>query len=191
MGSSNKTSDKYEHSYTRPSAELRVRGCPQLPNTQWRQEWQWCQVQAQPTKEVCDQVTRVSQHNRCTTTYSRVCTGGNRDTRDRKQERKQRKEGRRGKRSPVGILQAVLLANALSARHPIENEETCHNVPTHHCQSSPVENVVHQCKKVSDGARKCEKVPVKKCSSVTSQQCRQVCPEQPDSSVTIDTSHVW
>merc|ERR1712032_1029331 len=84
-----------------------------------------------------------------------------------------------------------------------QNEETCHNVPTHHCQSSPVENVVHQCKKVglsmstylnlclilvdvklmiifilsqvSDGARKCEKVPVKKCSAVTSQQCRQVC----------------
>ena len=57
---------------------------------------------------------------RCTTTYSRVCTGGNGDTRDRKEERKQRKEARRGKRSPVGILQAVLLANALSARHPIE-----------------------------------------------------------------------
>ena len=84
-----------------------------------------------------------------------------------------------------------------------QNEETCHNVPTHHCQSSPVENVVHQCKKVSlnmstylnlslalvdvnlviifilsqvsDGARKCEKVPVSKCSSVSSQQCRQVC----------------
>merc|ERR1739840_67325 len=35
-------------------------------------------------EEVCSQVTRVSQHNRCTTTYSRVCTGGNRDTRDRK-----------------------------------------------------------------------------------------------------------
>ena len=52
---------------------------------------------------------------RCTTTYRRYCTGGDRD---RKQERKQ---GKRGKRSPVGILQAVLLANALSARHP-ENE---------------------------------------------------------------------
>ena len=29
------------------SSERRVRGCPQLPDTQWRQEWQWCQVQAQ------------------------------------------------------------------------------------------------------------------------------------------------
>merc|ERR1711976_880216 len=56
-----------------------------------------------------------------------------------------------------------------------EPEETCHNVPSHYCQSSPVENVVHQCKKVSDGPKKCEKVPVQKCSTVSSQQCRQVC----------------
>lgn len=63
----------------------------------------------------------------------------------------------------MGILQAVLLANALSARHPEnENQETCHNVPTHHCLTdSSVET--------------CEKVPVTKCSPVTSQQCRQVC----------------
>ena len=74
-----------------------------------------------------------------------------------------------------------------------QTQETCHNVPTHYCQSSPVENVVHHCKKVShkilpmmidahfilaqvsDGPKKCEKVPVNKCSTVTSQRCRQVC----------------
>merc|ERR1712032_1478343 len=85
--------------------------CSQVPSSKCSTVYE--ERCSQPTKEVCDQVTRVSQHNRCTTTYSRVCTGGDRDTRDRKQE-----------------------------------------------------NVVHQCKKVSDGARKCEKVPVKKCSAV-------------------------
>ena len=48
---------------------------------------------------------------RCRTTYRRVCSGGDSEN----------DKGKRGKRSPVGILQAVLLANALGARHP-ENE---------------------------------------------------------------------
>jgi len=85
--------------------------------------------------------------------------------------KRQRKGSYRGKRSPVGILQAVLLANALSARHPPQ----CHDVPTHHCQSSPVEHVVNQCRQVSAGPRVCEQVPVEKCHPVPRQQCRQVC----------------
>ena len=54
---------------------------------------------------------------RCSTTYRRVCSGD--DRRERKEAKRQRKGSYRGKRSPVGILQAVLLANALSARHPV------------------------------------------------------------------------
>ena len=39
--------------------------------------------------------------------------------------------------------------NFLFTEYFHQTQETCHNVPTHHCQSSPVENVVHECKKVS------------------------------------------
>ena len=72
--SSNKTSDKYEHSNTRRKwktlvlrlsmssasdspmilsifflafAERRVRDCPQFPHTRWQQDRQWWQVQAE------------------------------------------------------------------------------------------------------------------------------------------------
>merc|ERR1712117_330495 len=101
--------------------------CSQVPSSECSTVYE--ERCSTPVKEVCDQVTEITQQNRCRTTYRRVCSGGARQSNQSNRGKKNR-----GKRSPVGILQAVLLANALGARHPEneEPEETCHNVPSHY-----------------------------------------------------------
>ena len=57
------------------------------------------------------------------------------------------------KRSKRGILQAILLAQALSTRHPEnetdDTEETrCHRVPRQRCYNVPVKHVTKHCSQV-------------------------------------------
>ena len=90
-----------------------------------------CCLRSSDLLQVCEEVKEVATRHRCTTTYTRRCEGPHHNTRSAvimmittsvTNGRPRRKGGRRRpRRSPVGILQAVLLANALSARHP-ENE---------------------------------------------------------------------
>ena len=96
-------------------------------------------------KEVCHDVDEVKLNSQCYNKYYKECYADNRSNKDIK------KGNKKSKRSPVGVLQAILLAQALSTRHPEnerEEEERCIVFPRKICSQVPVKSVTKKCQQV-------------------------------------------
>jgi len=125
-------------------------------------------------KEVCHDVDEVKLNSQCYNKYYKECYADNRSNKDIK------KGNKKSKRSPVGILQAILLAQALSTRHPEnerEDEERCIVFPRKICSQVPVKSVTKKCQQVADESHntKCHQVPVTVCNDIPVQECTQHC----------------
>merc|ERR1712212_279098 len=139
-------------------------------------------------QEICEEAIETSYKTECTsspvsecsTTYVRECYRG----------RKKR-----------GLLQAVLLNQALNQRHPVTTEapersngprcrnvpkQTCTNKSQQTCNQVPVESKTNRCRQVESPVKKCEPtVTAKKvttCSKVPVQSTQNVCKQVPKQS---------
>ena len=141
---------------------------------------------------MCHDVDEVKLNSQCYNKYYKECYADNRSNKDVK------KGNKKSKRSPVGVLQAILLAQALSTRHPEnerEEEERCIVFPRKICSQVPVKSVTKKCQQVSitcinamnvtheilfqvaveSQNTKCHQVPVTVCNDIPVEECTQQC----------------
>jgi len=124
--------------------------------------------------------------DKCTTTNKVECyienvqgNGGNSNptTAAESGEKKEGKKGKKG-RSKRGLLQAVLLQNALNQRHPIrvsttpapaQTQRVCYNIPTTTCKKVGKDKPETHCEEV-EGEKLCARTPkyreIQECKTV-------------------------